>query len=85
MLARGSGAARIIGFITEPAVITRILGHLKRPGIDAHAGPWTGAAATRQEPERRFIRRRLKELARWSVRVLRLNADTAIPPRRNTS
>ena len=26
------------------AVITRILGHLERRGIDARAGPWTGAA-----------------------------------------
>ena len=42
---RCGGAARIIGFVTEPAVITRLLAHLARRGIDARAGPWAGAAA----------------------------------------
>jgi len=35
---------RIIAFVTEPAVVTRILAHLERHGIDARAGPWVGAA-----------------------------------------
>jgi hypothetical protein len=39
------GGTRILGFITEPAVVARILAHLKRRGIDARAGPWAGAAA----------------------------------------
>ena len=43
--ARCGGAARIIGFVTEPAVIPRILAHLARRGVDARAGPWAGAAA----------------------------------------
>ena len=43
--ARCGGAARIIGFVTEPAVAGRILSHLARRGIDARAGPWTGAGA----------------------------------------
>jgi hypothetical protein len=43
--ARCGGATRILGFITEPAVVARILAHLKRRGIDARAGPWAGAAA----------------------------------------
>ncbi|HEY3217404.1 MAG TPA: transposase [Candidatus Eisenbacteria bacterium] len=42
---RCGGAARILGFITEPAVITRILAHLAHHGLDARAGPWAGAAA----------------------------------------
>jgi hypothetical protein len=37
--------ARIIGFITEPAVAGRILAHLARRGVDARAGPWAAAAA----------------------------------------
>ena len=43
--ARCGGEARIVGFITEPAVVRRILEHLARRGVDARAGPWTGAAA----------------------------------------
>jgi hypothetical protein len=35
---------RIIGFVTEHAVITRILAHLERRGVEARAGPWAGAA-----------------------------------------
>ena len=42
---RCGGAARIIGFVTEPAVVRRILAHLERRGIEARAGPWAGAAA----------------------------------------
>ncbi len=42
--ARCGGEARIIGFVTEPQVIRRILAHLERSGVDARAGPWTGAA-----------------------------------------
>ena len=43
--ARCGGAARIVGFVTAPAVVRRILGHLERRGIAARAGPWAGAAA----------------------------------------
>ena len=43
--ARCGGEARIVGFITEPAVVRRILEHLARRGVDDRAGPWTGAAA----------------------------------------
>ena len=42
---RCGGAARIIGFVTEPVVVGRILAHLKRRGVDARAGPWAGVAA----------------------------------------
>ena len=42
---RCGGEARIVGFITEPAVVRRILVHLARRGVDARAWPWTGAAA----------------------------------------
>ena len=38
------GKARIIGFVTEPQVIRRILVHLERRGVDARAGPWAGVA-----------------------------------------
>ena len=43
--ARCGGEARILGFVTEPAVIRRILAHLERRGMDARAGPWAGSAA----------------------------------------
>jgi len=36
---------RILAFVTHPAVITRILAHLARRGVDARAGPWAGAPA----------------------------------------
>ena len=42
---RCGGAARIIGFVTQPTVAGRILSHLARRGVDARAGPWAGAAA----------------------------------------
>ena len=42
---RCGGAARIVGFVTEAHAIRRILDHLKQRGIEARAGPWTGAAA----------------------------------------
>ena len=42
---RCGGEARIVGFVTEPAVVRRILEHLARRGVEARAGPWTGAAA----------------------------------------
>ena len=42
---RCGGEARIIGFVTEPAVVRRILAHLERRGVDARAGPWAGAVA----------------------------------------
>ena len=38
------GAMRILAFITEWAVVRRILAQLERGGIDARAGPWAGAA-----------------------------------------
>ena len=41
------GALRIVAFITELAVVRRILAHLERGGIDARAGPWAGAAPAR--------------------------------------
>jgi hypothetical protein len=40
---RGGGAMRMVGLVTEPGVITRLLAHLKRRGVDARAGPWAGA------------------------------------------
>ena len=43
--ARCGGEARIVGFVTEPAVVRRILTHLERHGVDARAGSWAGAAA----------------------------------------
>jgi hypothetical protein len=43
--ARCGGEARIIGFVTEPQVVRRILAHLDRRGVDARAGPWAGVAA----------------------------------------
>jgi hypothetical protein len=43
--ARCGGEARILGFVTEPQVIRRILAHLERRGVDARAGPWVGGAA----------------------------------------
>ena len=43
--ARCGGEARIIGFVTEPQGIRRILAHLERRGVDARAGPWVGVAA----------------------------------------
>ena len=43
--ARCGGVARIIGFVTAPQVIRRILAHLERHGVDARAGPWAGVAA----------------------------------------
>jgi len=41
---RCGGEARIIGFVTEPQVVRRILAHLERRGVDARAGPWAGVA-----------------------------------------
>ena len=43
--ARCGGEARIVGFVTEPKVVRRILAHLERRGVDARAGPWAEAAA----------------------------------------
>jgi hypothetical protein len=42
---RCGGESRILGFVTEPAVVRRILAHLERRGVDARAGPWAAAAA----------------------------------------
>ena len=42
---RCGGAARIVGLVTESAVVRRILAHLERRGVEARAGPWAGAAA----------------------------------------
>ncbi|MGH7730058.1 MAG: IS91 family transposase, partial [Candidatus Eiseniibacteriota bacterium] len=33
------GEARIVGVVTEPAAVRRILVHLERRGVDARAGP----------------------------------------------
>ena len=41
---RCGGEMSIIGFVTEHAVITRILAHLEQRGVEARAGPWAGAA-----------------------------------------
>jgi hypothetical protein len=38
------GVMRILAFVTEHAVVTRILAHLARGGVDARAGPWAAAA-----------------------------------------
>ena len=43
--ARCGGEARIVGLVTEPQVVRRILAHLERRGVDARAGRWVGAAA----------------------------------------
>ncbi len=40
---RCGGEMRILAFVTEHAVVTRILTHLERRGIDARAGPWAAA------------------------------------------
>jgi len=42
---RCGGAARIVGFVTEPRAVRRILEHLERRGIEPRAGPWAGVAA----------------------------------------
>ncbi len=42
---RCGGQARILGFVTEPQVVRRILAHLERGGVDGRAGPWAGAVA----------------------------------------
>jgi hypothetical protein len=41
---RCGGAMRLLAFVTEPSVVTRILAHLARRGVDARAGPWAGVA-----------------------------------------
>lgn len=42
---RCGGSMTVLGFITEPAVVRRILAHLDRRQVDARAGPWAGATA----------------------------------------
>ena len=42
---RCAGEARILGFVTEPRGVRRMLAHREGRGVDARAGPWTGAAA----------------------------------------
>ena len=37
------GEMRILAFVTEHALVTRILAHLERGGVDARAGPWAAA------------------------------------------
>lgn len=37
---RCGGAMRVIALIQEPAVIDKILRHLREKGRDARAGPW---------------------------------------------
>jgi hypothetical protein len=41
------GPMRIIAFVTEHAVVTRILAHLARRGVEARAGPWVVAGQAR--------------------------------------
>ncbi|MGI9078625.1 MAG: hypothetical protein ACR2G6_15040 [Gemmatimonadaceae bacterium] len=41
---RCSGAMSIVAFITEQAVVRRILAHLERRQVDARAGPWADVA-----------------------------------------
>ena len=36
---RCGGEMRMLAFVTGHAVVTRILAHLERRGVDAHAGP----------------------------------------------
>ena len=35
----------VLGFVTEPAVVRRILAHLERRQVDPRAGPWAAFAA----------------------------------------
>lgn len=42
---RCGAKAGIVGFVTEPAVVGRILAHLDRRGVEARAGPWADAVA----------------------------------------
>jgi hypothetical protein len=42
---RCGSAAGIVGFVTEPTVVRRILAHLERRGVEARAGPWAAVAA----------------------------------------
>lgn len=42
---RCGGEARIVGLVTEPPVVRRILAHLERRGVEARAGPWATVAA----------------------------------------
>ena len=42
---RCGGAMSIVAFITESAVVRRILAHLERRGIETRAGPWADVAA----------------------------------------
>jgi putative transposase len=42
---RCGGETRILAFVTEPAMVRRILAHLEQRGVDPRAGPWAGAAA----------------------------------------
>ena len=42
---RCRGAMAIVGFVTEQAVVRRILAHLERRAVEARAGPWAGAVA----------------------------------------
>lgn len=39
------GPMRIVGFVTAPATVRRILVHVERRGIDARAGPWAMAVS----------------------------------------
>lgn len=49
---RCGGQMRILAFVTEHAVVTRILAHLERRGADARAGPWVAASQSRAVAER---------------------------------
>ena len=41
---RCGGEMSLVGFVTEHAVVTKILAQLERRGIEARAGPWAAAA-----------------------------------------
>jgi hypothetical protein len=41
---RCGGEAGIVGFVTAPAVVRKILAHQTQRGVDARAGPWAEAA-----------------------------------------
>jgi hypothetical protein len=42
---RCGGSMKLLGFITEPTVVRRILAHLDRRHVDPRAGPWAAFAA----------------------------------------
>jgi hypothetical protein len=45
MCPRCGGAVTVLGFVTQRAVVRRILTHLDRRDVDSRAGPWAAFAA----------------------------------------